>query len=87
MQTLSVFNTLLLVTTLGVVVTILVRLYKEPFENCIGAQYNGLNLLENPSAPVCTHGIQSEFRDGGCVTYDPQEVAIAYMKGRFLPAV
>lgn len=87
MKLLPVLNTLLLLITLGVVLTILVRLYREPFENCVGAQYNGLNLLDHPKAPVCTEGIRSQFADGGCLTYDPEKVAIAYMEGKFMPAV
>lgn len=87
MKLLAVFNTLLLLITLSVVVTILVRLYKEPFENCVGVQYNGLNMLDNPTEPVCTQGIKSRFRDGGCLEYNPDNVAIAYMQGKFIPGV
>lgn len=69
------------------VILIFLRLNKESFENCVGVQYNGLNLLDNPTDPVCTEGITSRFPDGGCLYYNPEQVAIDYMKGAFTPAV
>ena len=57
------------------------------FGNCVGAQYNGLNYLENKNSPICANGTKPLFKDGGCLLYDPQKVAVDYMKGKFKPAV
>lgn len=57
------------------------------FGNCVGVQYNGLNYLENKNGPLCAKGTKPLFKDGGCLLYDPQKVAIDYMEGKFRPAV
>lgn len=59
----------------------------DHFANCVGVQYNGLPFLENKTTPVCTQGIKSMYPDGGCLVYNPDDVAIAYAKGAFRPAV
>lgn len=57
------------------------------FGTCVGAQYNGLNYLENKNGPLCANGTKPLFKDGGCLLYDPQKVAIDYMNGKFKPGV
>jgi len=84
---LEVFILIITILTLLLTIVIYVKVRKEPFENCVGVQYNGLNFLDNPKAPICTKGIKSRFADGGCLEYNPQQVAIDYMDGKFTPAV
>lgn len=57
------------------------------FGNCVGVQYNGLNYLENKHGPLCANGTKPLFKDGGCLLYDPQKVAVDYMNGKFRAAV
>lgn len=66
---------------------ILHRLNQERFENCVGAQYNGLHFLEDKDAPLYTKGYRSRYRDGGLLVYDPDRAAIDYAAGHFTPAV
>jgi hypothetical protein len=85
-----VIEILILVVTLVILVivsTILHKINKEQFENCVGVQYNGLHFLENKKAPLFTRGYKSRYADGGLLVYDQDQAAIDYEKGRFTPAV
>jgi len=89
MMIIEIANLILSLISLGLIIYIytLVAKQKEKFENCVGVQYNGLNFLDNPNGPICTKGIKSVYPDGGCLEYNPDQVAIDYMEGKFRPAV
>lgn len=82
-------NSLLLVVVLIFVVLIYRNQSREKFANCFGAQYDGLNFLNDKNAPVCPQGFRMPYRTGGCAEYDPQKVSVAYATGdnNFIPAV
>jgi len=84
---LNIFSIILLLVNLALLIVLLKKMNKEQFCNCVGVQYNGLDFLNNPNGPVCSKGIKSVYPDGGCLTYDPEQVAIDYMHGKFIPAV
>ena len=64
---------------LVIILVYVVRLSKkENFANCFGAQYDGLNYLENKMGPICPASYNPYYRTGGCAQYDPQEISVEY---------
>ena len=86
MWVLHLFQTLVLLAILIMVILLWCRSPKtESFANCVGMQYNGLQALQHPHAPICTRGFHARYPEGGCVEYNPDDAAIAYAKGRVTP--
>jgi len=66
----SVLQLLILIAILILVILIYrnTKISSESFCNCVGMQYDGTAVEENPESPICSNDSTPRFRTGGCVT-------------------